>query len=603
MSVKFKVSGIVTGLIFMPLNYLLLKTYTKTMKHILSLIVAGLLFQMISGQISRVNTMDTICGHPVYRDSNGDILSWCDPYVPGAGYDQVVKLASGFIKSGTPVDPKTGKKLYLVTCCFQGPHIRSQEAFDKGLTGEYWPHNPACVYAGLVQGLVLDYRVYSGDNSYLGIVREMLDWQLEHGTTPDDWPWPNVPYASADPFETEYLGATKWENDGMRGDGLHGIEPDKVGELGIAYLKFYEVTEEEKYLEASIHCADVLAKNVRDISRDSGPFSETTVDKSPWPFRINARTGVIISEYTSNVIESIRLFDELSRIASKIRLENEKTEAYKNARKIAWDWLFSKSGPMKTYIWNGYFEDVPNDPGRANRLQITPLETARYLVKNPGLDPDMGSTVPGLINWVGSAFATEGMDAIKEQTWCYEPMASHTARYASLCALWYEHSGDMNYKDLAYRFFNFATYMTYENGVVAVGPEWPGSWFSDGYGDYIRHYMEGMAAIPEWAPSGEDHLLKCSSVVQQVEYKPGLIRFNTYDYSGTAVLRISFLPKAILAGSKKLTRHTDPGVEGWTWTPLEKGGVLRIRYYGSDEVVISSKPLVYEKLNPPKVLL
>jgi hypothetical protein len=573
------------------------------MKILFPILIAVFYCSLATGQITRLKSQDTICNHLVYRDAKGIILPWYKPDVPGAGYDHVVKLASEFIKSGTPVDPKTGKKLYLVTCCFQGPHITGQEDFDKGLTGEYWPHNPACVYAGLVQGLVIGYRIYSGDNSFLDIVREMLDWQLEHGTTPADWPWPNVPYASSDPFETEYIGATKWENDGMRGDGLHGIEPDKVGELGIAYLKFYEVTEENKYLEAAIHCADALASNIRNISDDPSPFVETRVNKSPWPFRVNARTGVVISDYTSNVIEPVRLFDELLRISSRIGLESEKIKSFRNARDIAWNWLFSKSGPMKTYIWNGYFEDVPNDPQCANRLQITPLETARYLIKNPGLDPELESSVPALINWVGSAFATEGMDAIKEQTWCYEPMGSHTSRYASLCALWYEHTGDKKYKELAYRFFNFASYMTYDNGVVAVGPEWPGSWFSDGYGDYIRHFMEGIAAIPEWAPVGEDHLLKCSSVVRKIEYKTGYIRFKTFDDSGTAVLRISFQPKVVWAGSKKLARQTDPGKEGWTWTPLEKGCIIKIMYSGSEDVIISAKTNVYEQLNPPKVLL
>jgi hypothetical protein len=557
------------------------------MKRIPFVFLFCLAIPLLHGQISRLESLDTICNHKVYFDASGIILPWYKPDIPGAGYEYVVKLASEFIKSGTPVDPKTGKKMYLVTCCFQGPHITGQESFDKGLTGEYWPHNPACVYAGLVQGLVLDYRTYSGDNSYINVVKEMLDYQLEHGTTPADWPWANVPYASSDPFETEYLGATKWENDGMRGDGLHGIEPDKVGELGIAYLKFYEVTEEKKYLDAAIHCADALAKNVWNIAVDSSPFAEITVGKSPWPFRVNARTGVVISEYCSNVIEPIRLFDELIRIANKIQLDPEKNTDFKNARDIAWNWLFSKSGPMKTYIWNGYFEDVPNDPMTANRLQITPLETARYLIKNPGLDPEITSTVPALINWVGSAFATDGMDAIKEQTWCYEPMGSHTSRYASLCALWYEYTGDKKYRDLAFRFFNFATYMTYENGVVAVGPEWPGSWFSDGYGDYIRHFMEGMAAIPEWAPAGEDHLLKCSSVVQQIEYKPGIIRFTTFDDYGKAVIRISYQPKVVMAGKKKLTRQTDPEKEGWIWTSLEKGGILTIQYSGSNRVEIN----------------
>src|SRR4030042_2919395 len=91
----------------------------------------------------------------------------------------------------------------------------------------------------------------------------------------------------------------------MRGDGLHGIEPDKVGELGIAYLKFYEATGDKKYLGAAINCADALAKHVR---------KEANTIKSPWPFRVNAKTGVVISEYCAIVIEPIRLLDERLRI-------------------------------------------------------------------------------------------------------------------------------------------------------------------------------------------------------------------------------------------------------------------------------------------------
>jgi len=112
------------------------------------------------------------------------------PEVPGAGYAHVARPASEFIKSGTPIDPVTGEKIYFISCCFQGPHMRGQDEFDRGVTWEEWMHNPACVWAGLVQGLVLDYRVFSGDNGYVDVAGEMLDFQLQHGTTPAGWPWP-----------------------------------------------------------------------------------------------------------------------------------------------------------------------------------------------------------------------------------------------------------------------------------------------------------------------------------------------------------------------------------------------------------------------------
>ncbi len=545
------------------------------------------LLTLISILLTSAGAQEEICSHKVQRDASGKILAWHAPQTPGAGYVHVCKLASEFIKSGTPADPKTGKKLYLLYCCFDGPHIKSQEAFDTGKTAGGWMHNPACVYAGLVQGLVLDWRVFTGDDSYIDVVREMLDHQIDFGSTEPDWKWPNVPYASSDPGEVVYVGATKWEHEAMRGEGLHGIEPDKLGELGIGYVKFYEVTEEKKYLDAAIHCADALAKHARVIPEDPNIFLGPQADKSPWPYRVNARTGVVISEYCSNVIEPIRLFDELIRIKNRIGLSDEKVGAYQKARDIAWKWLYCRYGPMKTFIWNAYFEDVPNDPGRLNRVQITPLETARYLLKHPEMDPDIASNVPALIYWVAGAFATEGMDAIKEQTWCYEPMGSHTARYASICAMWYERTRDPYFKEQAYRFFNFASYMTYDSGVVAVGPRWLGSWFSDGYGDYIRHFMEGLAAIPEWAPADENHLLRSTSVVQKIKYSSNRIEYKTYDDDSTEVLRITSKPKKITVNGKGIELRTDLNAEGWTWQPLKEGGVLKIRHTEGPEITIN----------------
>jgi hypothetical protein len=163
------------------------------------------------------------------------------------------------------------------------------------------------------------------------------------------------------------------------------------------------------------------------------------------------------------------------------------------------------------------------------------------------------------------------MDAIKEQTWCYEPMGSHTARYASICALWYERTGDPAFREEAFRHFNLATYMTDENGVVRVGPTWPGSWFSDGYGDYIRHFYEGMAAIPEWSPAGENHLLRSTSVVQSISYQPGKISYRTYDARSVETLSLAKKPRQVNQGGKTLKPVVDRKSEGWIAKPLSNG--------------------------------
>src|SRR5215510_13382872 len=112
-----------------------------------------------------------------------------------------------------------------------------------------------------------------------------------------------------------------------------------------------------------------------------------------------------------------------------------------------------------------------------------------------------------------------GALTISEQVTDMAKMDSHTARYAAVNALWSEAAEDPAARNKAFRSFNWATYMTGPAGLVTVTPDGSeGYWFSDGYGDYIRHFLVGMGAVPEWAPTHENHLLQSSSIVQTISY-------------------------------------------------------------------------------------
>jgi hypothetical protein len=96
--------------------------------------------------------------------------------------------------------------------------------------------------------------------------------------------------------------------------------------------------------------------------------------------------------------------------------------------------------------------------------------------------------------------------------------------------------------------------------------------------------MEGLAAVPEWAPAGEDHLLRSTSAVQQIAYAPGGVRFRTYDDAGNAVLRLSAKPRSVKVDGKALPEGKAARAGAWTWEPLGKGGVVRLHYAGGREV-------------------
>lgn len=532
------------------------------------------------------NKRDSIVAHKVVYDADGKILGWFHPEVPGASYNKVISLASDFIKSKCPVEPTSGLPLYMVHAWYSSPQEAGKDKFEKGISGSDDGFTPACTFENFVQSFVLGYFPYSGDSSYIGILRKCLDHLINHGTTPSDWAWPDCPYASANPRSPEYFGATHW-GIGGRNDGPYVIEPDKVGDMGKEYLNFFKVTGEKRFLDAAIKCADVLAKNARTKGRKSGDDFFPGILQSPWPFRVSAENGQVLEEYTSNVVGALKLFDELIRLKNTLNLNEEKVSEYQKTRDLVWAWLYSTEGPMKTFVWKGYFEDMPNDPHNKNLNQITPLEFARYLIKNPSLDPDMDINVPLIINWVKSVFQTSDKQAITEQFWCYWGMGSHTARYASICALWYEKTKIEWFKEEAYRSFNWATYVCNNEGHVMTGPDFPPQyWFSDGYGDYVRHFIEGIAAIPEWAPSGENHLLRTSSVVITISYQPSEIGYVTFDNESDEVLRLSAKPKSIALNGKNIKEIQNLTTEGWTWKPLEKGGVLRIKKITGNEIKI-----------------
>ena len=403
------------------------------------------------------------------------------------------------------------------------------------------------------------------------------------------------PYSSSDAGHLDYRGGTDTiycdqENHTPcgRGDGVGYLEPDKVGELGCAYLQFYEFTLEKKYLQAALHCADALAAHVRPGDQSH----------SPWPFRVDARTGTRIrEEYTANTIGPIRLFDEL------LRLKRGRQKSYARARDMAWRWLMTY--PVQNQVWTQYFEDVLIYADyRTNRNQYSALETARYLLQHPEKDPRALLHARRILDWVAGFFATDsvtmaglhekglqwGAEVLSEQVNDMDKMSSHTARYASVRALCYEVTGDLDSKERAFRSFNWATYASREDGLVRASiDEATGYWFSDGYGDNMRHFQRGMASVPEWASPKESHLLGSTSVVRAIHYGDHKMDYLTFDSASHEVLRLRETPTVVRAGGKILPRVNSLNgcSQGYTVQAIAGGGfAVRIKHQHSGDISI-----------------
>src|SRR3984893_12791225 len=491
-----------------------------------------------------VSTVDqpTIAGRSVELDAQGKLLPWPMPNNIGYSY------SSHFLSQWTVLwDQYNRQRIYYFHCCFD---------FDRTtyelIPDEKWANSTGYLRA-MLQGFVERLYPYTGDARTLTLLEDFVDYELENGRTPAAYAWAQVPYPSSHPGARHYSG---WSS-----HGKDYIEPHVVGEDGYAYLRLYEMTGNTKYLWAAILCADALVKNYH---RDDDKHS-------PWSVRCYARDGrtdvPALGPYSANVIEPIMLFDEL------LRLRQGDVAAYARVRQAAWLWF--QTYPLANNVWVGYFEDVV--PSMENMNQVIPLEFARYVLLHPEKDPQWKEHARQLIEWVKTTpawpkYIVHGATVTTEQGngvnfCCNEPNQccdSHTSRLAAVEALYFAKSGDVTYRDAAFRSYNWVTYFQglSLNAHSPFSTQW---WFTDEYADGPRRLMDAFWAVPEWAPADESHLLGSSSVVTKISYGKGSVPYSTFDPQSSDVLRLDFVPEFITADGKPLGRRKDLDQPGFTF--------------------------------------
>jgi hypothetical protein len=541
---------------------------TTMNRSIATLLAAFLIFPAtLSSQQSFpvTSTVDepTIAGRPVALDAQHKLLPWPMPEDTGYSY------SSHFLSQWTIVwDQFNRQRLPYFYCCFDFDRTTYELAPDPN-----WVNSTGYLRA-MMQGFIERLYPYTGDPHTLEFLQNFVDYELENGTTPENYAWSQVPYPSANPGARKYTG---WSN-----HGEDFVEPHVVGEDGYAYLRLYEMTGNTKYLRAAIRCAAALVKN----------FKPGDEKNSPWPFRCLARNGALspgrgMSPYSANVVEPIMLFDEL------IRIGQGDVSSYKQIREGAWAWLMKY--PMKNNVWVGYFEDV--GPNMENMNNVIPLEFARYILLHPEKDPNWREHARKLIDWVkttprwpkyivhGATVTTEQGSGGKDFC-CNLPNQccdSHTARLAAVEAFYFAKTGDPAYKEAAYRSYNWVTYFQGLPG-GAHAPFTGQWWWTDQFADGPRRLMDAFWAVPEWAPSTESHLLGGLSPVTKISYRRGSVTYSTFDADSTEVLRLAFIPESVTSGGRALPRRKDLDAPGYTFDDSTR--VLRVHHTDSRDVDI-----------------
>ncbi len=514
---------------------------------------------------------DVIGFHKVVLDGQGKLLPAIGP--AEVAYDRFLRLRWQFIKNKVPDSPgpppRSSYPQYYFYCAFRDKNGR--------LEPDNWMNDVGEKIPNWFESARL-YYAYTGDSTVMTIVKGLVDYTIEHGTSPTAFSWPNFPYTTANAGDMEFRGFTKHKK-----LVLHEIQVDHAGDMGLTYYRMYLYTGDRKYLTAATNVADTLASKAR-------PGSAT---QSVWPYRVVMDTGRITAEYGANWIGSYMLLDSL------IEANLGNVRAYQDARAKAREFMLKY--PMRTGYWtDGHTDTAINS--NTYKSNMSASNTTLYMFDRPEFDPDWRTNIPKLIEWTEQNFvfrcapgepATQwGANIVGEQDDFLVKMDYQTARYGAACARWYAVTGDEVYKEKAYRALNWVTYCSNAVGQAFESPVSPkdkdiSNWWSDCYGECPRMFYHAFAAVPEWAPPGENHILYSEGVIRNVLYGARKVEYTATAEAGTEYLRLAFLPASVTVGGTRLSQRADVKSEGYTVRDLGKGDyAVNVRRARSGAVVI-----------------
>lgn len=359
----------------------------------------------------------------------------------------------------------------------------------------------------------------------------------------------------------------------------------------------YPHATEKRYLQAAIDIANTLASHI----------SEGDADHSPMPFKVNAITGEVgklksnagdksdagLSAYTTNWSATVELFLEL------VSLGEGNVDVYQKSADTIINWM--KKYPMKNNKWGPFFEDIPG----WSDTQINAMTWARFIMNHRALFPNWKSEVQATIDWVYKTLGNNdwkkyGVTVINEQTAYQTPGNSHTSRQAADELYFYSLTGELDKMQHAIRQLNWATYMVDVDGKNRYPQD--ENWLTDGYGDYIRHYLRAMAVHHDLAPSNQNHILHSSSIIQLANYEDqinkflvpvvrsnvdrAILHYRTYDGRGKEVLRLTQKPSIVMLDEATLKEVKSEDGEGYVWKPLSAGGILFITRQSGNRITI-----------------
>lgn len=493
----------------------------------------------------------TIVYHDVQTDSSGNLIAWYNPN-RGSSYDHTLNLLWNFWNT---MPSTNGYENYMIDHSYGGA-----VASGNKVGGDQ--------FAMALSSWAL-YYAYTGDADLLNNMKYIADNYLAHSLSSSSAAWANLPYSCN--FSTPSYPI--YDGDFLIGAGV--MQPDKAGSFGNELVTLYKITGDTFYLNTAIRIANTLAAKVQ-------PGDSTN---SPYPFKVYAESGNPVitypgANYTTNFVSTLSLYENLKKLNAGNVVD------YDSAKTTIIRWV--KQYPLQNNNWGCFFENIPV----YSNTEINAVTMAWYILNHS--DEWGGSwqqDARGILDWTLLALGSDvydslGVTAIFEQSADLKEGGSHTSRFGSVELLYAEKTGDGSRVTQAIRQLDWATYLVDFDGKCRFSPREGSIWYTDGYGDFVRHYLRAMSVYPAIAPDSANHLLGSTSVITNINYSPYEITYNTFDNSSVEVLRLTSKPLDVKLNGNSAAEVSTLSSDGWLWIPYPLGGVLKVRHDNAKSVDI-----------------
>ena len=431
----------------------------------------------------------------------------------------------------------------------------------------------------IVKGLTAYYQ-YSGDPIAFIYIPRAIDYILNYGLTDPKADWPSFP------ISTPTRGKAYGKCDPAGRDQL-----DLCAILGFEVLRAYKLTGNPRYLESAEHWGDVFAAKCQFAHPDLSPWNRY-VDASVvgWSDVLTGTTSIIVD-----------FLDELIRMG-----HTGKDNALLKARDAGRRFLNEQMLPAWWVddTWGRTYWDWDN-PMMCGMVAMC----ADHFVKYPQAYPQWRTDLRNMLSLLWNRNCADpascgevysGAWAFPESSVCCGTSLSYNQYTAGPTLLRY---GVLAHSDWAAeigrRMMLMATYDSLTNGVVKDGlfgdQVATGEWSNLAHPWPLCQVLEAIAWLPQhFAPNRENHIVRSSSIVQDVRYQKGDISYTTFDApTGMEdVMRLAFRPTRVLAEGRQLKELSPARGNGYSLEPLPNGDwIVTVRHSGCRHVrVLGNDP-------------